>query len=493
MEKEIFTPGSALRLPTQPGRPGRIIEAAVYALLAAFFAYASAADLCALAGSLRAFALSLVMLCALALALWAIWRLARFEKLLLVMILILAAAVRLWYVLTVPTQPASDFAMMYGSALQSAQGDFTWADVTEGYYSWWQYQIPFVLYEALILKLWPSMAALKLMNIIWGVGTVFLIFRIAADFLPNRCALASAFLYAVHPGQIMLTSVLTNQIVSLFFVLCGLYALLRARSLWGCALAGCLFALGNLMRPEAAIVIAACACALLCAFIQRPSKKRLLTLVLTLAAVVGAYYLFQTAAGLILRTAGAAPHGIGNSVPEWKLVVGLNPDSGGTVTDKDIYVLYLSDPAQRRAESRAVIKGYITGRTEILPFLYGKLKYFWISAEDTIFTSAGVNVAAQVLPGVSVEALLTKLSHFELAERFAAYVLSLCGCAMLARGAFSGRRGESPAPLIAAAVLCGVILVYLFIEIQPRYRCFAMPFIFLLASVPGAYMTRKKS
>lgn len=109
MEKEIFTPGSALRLPTQPGRPGRIIEAAVYALLAAFFAYASAAELCALAGSLRAFALSLVMLCALALALWAIWRLARFEKPLLVMILILAAAVRLWYVLTVPTQPASDF------------------------------------------------------------------------------------------------------------------------------------------------------------------------------------------------------------------------------------------------------------------------------------------------------------------------------------------------------------------------------------------------
>ena len=343
------------------------------------------------------------------------------------------------------------------------------------------------------MKLWPSMAALKLMNIIWGVGTVFLIFRIAADFLPKRCALATAFLYAVHPGQIMLTSVLTNQIVSLFFVLCGLYALLRAQSLWGCALAGCLFALGNLMRPEAAIVIAACACALLCAFIQRPSKKRLLTLVLTLAAVVGAYYLFQTAAGLILRAAGAAPHGIGNSVPEWKLVVGLNPDSGGTVTDKDIYVLYLSDPAQRRAESRAVIKGYITGRTDILPFLYGKLKYFWISAEDTIFTSAGVNAAAQVLPGVSVEALLTKLSHFELAERLAAYVLSLCGCAMLARGAFSGRRGESPAPLIAAAVLCGVILVYLFIEIQPRYRCFAMPFIFLLASVPGAYMTRKKS
>ena len=55
------------------------------------------------------------------------------------------------------------------------------------------------------------------------------------------------------------------------------------------------------------------------------------------------------------------------------------------------------------------------------------------------------------------------------------------------------RRRRAVFILLLAAVLCGVILVYLFIEIQPRYRCFAMPFIFLLASVPGAYMTRKKS
>ena len=62
----------------------------------------------------------------------------------------------------------------------------------------------------------------------------------------------------------------------------------------------------------------------------------------------------------------------------------------------------------------------------------------------------------------------------------------------IVRGCLQGLKGAVPG-LIAAAVLCGVILVYLFIEIQPRYRCFAMPFIFLLASVPGAYMTRKKS
>ena len=494
MEKEIYTPSAVLRLPTQPGRPGRVIEAAVYALLAVFFAYASAAELCTLAGSLRSFVLSLVMLCALALALWAICRLARFEKPLLIFILALAAAVRLWYVLAVPTQPVSDFSLMYGSALQSVQGDFSWADVTEGYYSWWQYQIPFVLYEALVLKLWPSMAALKLMNIIWGVGTVFLIFCIAADFLPKRCALASAFLYAVYPGQIMLTSVLTNQIVSLFFVLCGLYALLRARSLWGCALAGCLFALGNLMRPEAAIVIAACACTLLCAFIQRPSKKRVLTLVLTLATVVGAYVLFQTAAGLVLRAAGAAPHGIGNSVPEWKLVVGLDRENGGLVSDKYMYVLELPDPAARRAEGQRVIAQHLGERGGWAAFFLEKLRYFWASVEDLTFTLGGVNVWESAVGGVSIENMAYAMSGVEYIWRIAAYLLAAAGCVRLVRNAMHGEGRETSAvPLLIAAVLCGVILVYLFIEIQPRYRCFAMPFIFLLASVPLAHGLRKKS
>ena len=50
-----------------------------------------------------------------------------------------------------------------------------------------------------------------------------------------------------------------------------------------------------------------------------------------------------------------------------------------------------------------------------------------------------------------------------------------------------GGRNTSAAPLLIAAILCGTVLAYLLIEIQPRYRFFAMPFVFMLASVPFAW------
>ena len=66
------------------------------------------------------------------------------------------------------------------------------------------------------------------------------------------------------------------------------------------------------------------------------------------------------------------------------------------------------------------------------------------------------------------------------------------GCVQLARGALKkdGRK-TSPVPLLTAAILCGIVLAYLIVEIQPRYRYVAMPFIFIMACVPFARSAEK--
>ena len=46
-------------------------------------------------------------------------------------------------------------------------------------------------------------------------------------------------------------------------------------------------------------------------------------------------------------------------------------------------------------------------------------------------------------------------------------------------------------PLLTAAVLCGVVLAYLVIEIQPRYRYIAMPFVFITAAAAHGRILRK--
>ena len=226
--------GAALRLPEEPTAVGKVIEAAVYILLAVFFVCVAALTARRLQSVWRAVLTAAIFVMALLAACAA----ERQEKLTLAVILALAAALRVGYILIVPTQPMSDFALLYKSAQSAAAGDMSWADVTEGYFSCWQYQIPFVLYEAAILRLVPSMAALKMMNVVWGVGSVYLVWRIVSRFMPGRCALAAAFMLAVYPTQLMYSSVLTNQHISLFFVLLAITVLIETASPLGCALGG---------------------------------------------------------------------------------------------------------------------------------------------------------------------------------------------------------------------------------------------------------------
>ncbi len=482
--------GAALRLPEEPTAVGRVIEAAVYILLAVFFVCVAVLTAAGLESAWRAVLTTVIFVSALC----AVCAAERREALALAVILALAAALRTGYIIAVPTQPVSDFALLYSSAQSAAAGDMSWADVTEGYFSWWQYQIPFVLYEAAILRLVPSMAALKMMNVVWGVGSVYLVWRIVSRFMPGRCALAAALMLAVYPAHLMYSSVLTNQHISLFFVLLALAVLIETSSPWGCALAGALLAVGDLMRPEGLVPLAAAFCCALCAVIEQPRKKRALSLLVTLAALAAAYFAVKCAAGLILGALGLAPHGIGNSVPEWKLVVGLDRENGGTVSDEYIYILNLADPAARRAAGRDIIARHLSARGGWAAFFLAKLRYFWASAEDLTFTLSGVNVwDSSAVGGMSIEDMVYTLSGVEYIWRIAAYCLAAAGCAHFARSAMHGAgRSTSAAPLLIAAILCGTVLVYLAIEVQPRYRFFAMPFVFMLASVPFSRLRKKQ-
>lgn len=472
---------AAFDLPPRINAAGRYIGAAVYGLAALFFAVVGAlcaVRLCSSPSSVLTALLTAVLFVA---ACCVLWRVP--SKTALAAILAMAAAVRVWYVFTVPSEPYSDFALLYASAEAAANGDFSWANVTEGYFAWWRYQIPFVLYEAAVIKLTHSVAAMKLLNVVWGVGTVYLVFRITRAFAGDYSALGAALFAAVCPAFVMYSSVLTNQHISLFFILLGLDVLVEARSVLAFALAGALMALGNLMRPEAAIVIAALCCVALYAFLAAPSKKSLGHVLLALAVTLLAYFAVQKAAELILAALGFAPYGLGNSVPEWKLIVGLDLESGGTVSQNHAPLLDIADPAERTAAIRAVIAAQLAEAAKQPAFFFEKLKYFWTSMEDTTFTLAGVPEWAMAAGTLSVTEMVYSLASIELALRAAAYLFAALACAHYARRSAAGRlSGASAAPLCVAAVICGTVFVYLFIEIQPRYRFFALPFVFILAA-----------
>lgn len=465
----------ALRLPQGANPAGRALEAAVYALLALFFAVITAAELRVMPKAWIVPAV-IAFLCA------AFYLLRRYQRAswLLPLILVLAAALRLGYIYLVPTQPVSDFEVLYSSAVAASGGDFSWNG--DGYFSLWAYQIPFVLYEALIYKFTSTMAALKLMNAVWSVGSVYLIYRLALRFLPRGCALSAAFLYAVYPGQISYVPVLTNQHIAMFFLLLGLVLLNEARSPIGFVLSGASLAMSNLMRPEGGIAVIAIALYCLCCYLEKPRAEKFLKLICALAAVLLTYFLLQRAAELILHALGLAPCGLGSAVPEWKLIVGLNTSSGGQLTGAESGILSVTDDKARSQRAAEIIRDYFADCGNIPAFFFKKLTDFWTWSESGDFELGGVNTALITALGVSVESLVSYMVCAESAVRVSAYLLSAAGALLSARRSLSGRRSSEAAPLISAALMCGIVLAYLIVEIQPRYRYTAMPFVFLSAA-----------
>lgn len=275
-------------MPKHPTIAGRVIEAAVYALLTVFFI---CVGFISAFGALDTITATIKALGVLLLLLAVFYALCRFEsrsRELVVGILALAALLRIGYIFAVPTQPTSDFALLYNVARSTANEDVSWMNVTEGYFSWWQYQIPFVLYEAAIIKLTHSVVALKLLNVVWSVGIVYMVYCIAGLYMPRRASLIAAALCAVYPGHILMSSVLTNQHISLFFILLGVYVCLKADSLLKYAVAGLLLAVGDMMRPEAGIVVAAIGCAGLARdAVTRQSNDRGTAPILTAAIMCG--------------------------------------------------------------------------------------------------------------------------------------------------------------------------------------------------------------
>ena len=137
--------------------PGRFI-----ALCAAAFALCMlAASVSALRGVSAKSALGLALsLAAFALAAFSAYLAARRlpERALPALVVLAALLVRAPFALLPDAEQVSDFALLYDSAASLAGGD---ASALSGeYFLHWGYQVPFVLYEALVIRLGGGVGAL---------------------------------------------------------------------------------------------------------------------------------------------------------------------------------------------------------------------------------------------------------------------------------------------------------------------------------------------
>ncbi len=390
------------------------------------------------------------------------------EKAFLVILIAVAFLVRLIWILTVNTLPESDYELMYNAAIKGANGDFTFS--TNSYYSQWAYQMGFTLYQSLIISVFgEGTFVLKLMNCIISTGTTVLVYKIAESVFNEKAGRAASILYSLYLPTVIVNSVLTNQVLAAFLFYLAFYLFLTNRRgrIYIYVVVGVLFAMGQFIRPLAMFVLPCFVIYELIKFIITKEKRRIIGTCLTLAA----YFVLMAGVGNVLASNKISPYGLENREPYWKFVIGLNSETIGQYSDEDAaYVQKLALGEERNNAELAMIKERTENKQQLMLLMLNKYSIMWGTRDSTVYWSANADAPD----------LMKNVGRYE-------QVMYIIAALMALIAAFALFRQRNIKLYFIMILILLYMAAHLLIEIQTRYRDFAIPAIFMFTGY-GMYL-----
>ncbi|MEG1483467.1 glycosyltransferase family 39 protein [Clostridium sp.] len=180
----------------------------------------------------------------------------------IIVVLLWAFIIRVFWIINIKTVPVSDFNTMYETAKAVVDGNYSMMWGT-GYISRFPHLTIMVMYMAFMLKVFPNaLFAMKIVNLILGVVVVYLIYLILKEIFEKRgYALIGALIAAIFPPFIAYTGVFCTENIAIPFYLLSIYVFLLACkkkvSPWMFVLSGVLLSVGNLFRMVAPVMVIA--------------------------------------------------------------------------------------------------------------------------------------------------------------------------------------------------------------------------------------------
>ncbi len=250
------------------------------------------------------------------------------------LLFIISLMVRLIVILVIDTPIASDFAVMYNTARQLLVGDMSYT--TSGYIITWGYQMGHTIYMTMLLKLIDSVIFLKIVNCLFTAGITVLIYLIAREIASEKASRIVSVLYVFFPFPLLLNTVLTNQHVSLFFILLALYILIGKRFLnfnpyLKNIIIGLSLAIANIIRPEIIVIITSLIIYLFVTSKKNDYKQNIFGFIIILVTY---FIIFNTTSAILTKT-NISPSGLENKNPIWKFVLGFNHETNGVYSASD--------------------------------------------------------------------------------------------------------------------------------------------------------------
>ncbi len=144
------------------------------------------------------------------------------SRLVMALILLLAAGIRIHFINNLPTQPIYDYATYHLTAAHVSQGNWEALTLLEGK-PWGYSMLLGLVYKLLGVKLILA----QYLNVILSLITIILIYLLVKRLVGQSYGLMAAFLYTLLPSQIFMNNVVNSEILFITLVISGIYFSIR--------------------------------------------------------------------------------------------------------------------------------------------------------------------------------------------------------------------------------------------------------------------------
>lgn len=388
---------------------------------------------------------------------------------------ILGAVAKLFVGLFVHADIISDMKHCLSAAQLTVQGDMSWQE--ENYFIQFGFQVPFVMYEAMILKLFHSTTMLYVANALFSIATAILINRIVANMVNDTyCSWVVSAIYMILPTTFLRVSVLYNQILGGMFLALGLYFYSvyykSKKHRFSFIASGFFLGLGHIFRQDVAIVFIAIICVEVFIRCKELSKSKpdnqLLIASLSLLLFVLGYFCAVKGLDYVLRITQLAKYSTGNNAPLYTIIHGWTPENNGAYSEKYTYLVDETANMSLLQGIRYIFNCISTKENmhffDWVVFMIRKIYTMWGSVE-------GAYTLAESHSMMNLIALCIACMEVP-------FYCGITGCALYG----IKKASDDHRALLLSVCIIGYFIAYLIVEIQPRYRYDPMICLFLLAS-----------
>ncbi len=406
---------------------------------------------------------------------FAIYMSSKYHKIFLFTLTLIPIISCLLWNIYAKTNPVSDYRVLIEGAIKMASGNFSDNFDKTNYFYFYNYQVGYAAYLALVIKLLgQTLLGLKIIEVIFITSSVLLIHEITKKLLGYKSAAIASIIYSLFIFNILGSSIINNQHLSALLMLLGLYFFIIGRKI-SVFTSGVVFAIMNDIRPIGIIILIGVA---FFTFYEITKEKKWKKHLLKFTIFIISYFITISIINTAFLSLKLTPTPISNSnVPYYKFVIGLGVKNGSlfgyqTVNAKKTNVYFdlkslNFDYNRYNKECVAFIKERIQDFKNTPNFLIEKMRFF-MGEKDHQYTFA---LKPEALNSSFIKNLTT-FGHFQ-------YLFLLLFALLMMIIIIRKKTYELT---LIHILFIGFILVHMFVEAQTRYRYEAYIFIIILGA-----------